>query len=339
LPKLEDFFVARSENKAKAKILYSLLYKDKIASFSEIDIFGLRTIKMLEEELSLDELVLLEKRESKDAAKLLFRLFDGNSIETVLMRHDYGNGLCVSTQAGCNMGCVFCESGINKKIRNLEAHEMVLQILYAEKALNTSVSHITLMGIGEPLDNYDNVMKFIDIIGCQRGLDIAARHVTISTCGLIPQIEMLKNRETHSNLALSLHAPNDEIRGALMPINKVYGVKKLMEAVKSYSLVKNKKTTIEYILLSGINDSDECAKELCGLLNGIKCYVNLIPCNETSLGFKRPEKERIDNFYRILLDNGKRATIRREFGSGLKAACGQLRGGFIDKLKYSGGEQ
>lgn len=323
---LENYFESISENKAKAKIVFNRLYKNRISSFKDITELNERVTERLSGELLFGRLAVLDVRNGTEAAKLLFGLDDGNTIEAVLMRHDYGNGLCVSTQIGCNMGCVFCESGRLKKIRDLEACEMVLQVLGAEQALNEKISHVTLMGIGEPLDNYGNVSEFIDIIGHQQGLDIAARHITISTCGLVSQMEMLAAKNTHNNLAVSLHAPNDEIRNALMPINRAYGIKRLMEAVKAYSDAKNKKTTLEYVLLKDINDSDICAHELCGLIKEIKCYVNLIPYNETSsLGYERPEKERIAAFYDILIRNGIRATVRREFGGGLKAACGQLR--------------
>lgn len=327
---LEAYFLERSENKAKAKIIYNKLFKDKFTDFNDITELNSRVINMLKNDFSFNALSVIDVKDGEDAAKLLFGLEDKNTVEAVLMRHDYGSGLCVSTQVGCNMGCVFCESGRLKKIRDLEAYEMVLQVLGATKALDTHVSHVTLMGVGEPLDNYDKVLDFINIIGHQQGLAIAARHITISTCGLIPEIEKLMHKETGNNLAVSLHAPNDGIRNRLMPINKVYGIKDLMNTVKIYSEIKNKKTTLEYILLKDVNDSDDCAKELCALVKDIKCYVNLIPYNETSFSdFKRPDKERVMAFYDILRKNKIRATIRREFGGELKAACGQLRSEYI----------
>lgn len=333
---LENYFVSLSENKAKAKIIFNRLYKNKIASFGEITELNGRITEKLSSEMQINRLKVLDVRNGGEAAKILFGLEDGNAVEAVLMRHDYGNGLCVSTQVGCNMGCVFCESGRLKKIRDLKAYEMVLQIIGAEQALNEKVSRVTLMGIGEPLDNFGNVSDFIDIVGHQQGMDIAARHITVSTCGLIPGIEALASKQTHNNLAVSLHAPNDEIRNILMPINKAYGVKRLIETVKKYSQVKNKKTALEYILLKGINDSDICAHELCDLIKDVKCYINLIPYNETGfLNYERPEKDRIAAFYDILIKSGIRATVRREFGGELKAACGQLRSenNFVNKTE------
>ncbi|MCL2086394.1 MAG: 23S rRNA (adenine(2503)-C(2))-methyltransferase RlmN [Oscillospiraceae bacterium] len=326
---LENYFSSLGENKAKAKIVYNAIYKERINDFCELSL-STRVIDRLNcdfEKLSCG-LKFIRHENSVEAAKLLFGLDDGNMVESVLMRHDYGNSLCVSTQVGCNMGCAFCESGPPTKkgrARNLKPHEIVLQILKTEAALSEKVSRVTLMGIGEPLDNFDNVMDFIDIIGESQGLSFAPRHITISTCGLVERIEQLAQIKTHNNLAISLNAPTDELRNAIMPINKTHGIKELIRATKAYSDKKNKKTTIEYIMLEGFNDSNECAHALCRLLDGIKCYVNLIPYNQTALGFKRSSPETIAQFQKILSQNGIKTTIRREFGKDIKAACGQLR--------------
>jgi 23S rRNA (adenine2503-C2)-methyltransferase len=234
------------------------------------------------------------------------------------MRHDYGNALCISTQVGCNMNCAFCQSGAMKKVRDLKPHEMVLQLLKAEEFIGERIKRVTLMGIGEPLDNFENVMDFIDIAGHKHGFSLAPRHITISTCGLE---KLDKLQDISCNIAISLHAPNDQIRSLLMPVNKAYNIERIIAFAKT----RNKKTTLEYVMLSGINDSDGCAHELVDLVSGVNCYVNLIPYNETSLGFKRPDAERIKSFYSILIQSGIRAVVRKEFGADLKAACGQLR--------------
>jgi 23S rRNA (adenine2503-C2)-methyltransferase len=223
------------------------------------------------------------------------------------------------------MGCLFCASGKLKKVRDLSASDMILQILFIEDDIKERISHVVLMGIGEPFDNYDNVLRFIKIINSNKGLDIGARHITISTCGIIPKIEKFMKEGIQVNLAISLHASNDELRNKLMPINKVYNISKLMGMVKKYIKQTNRRVTFEYIMLKGINDSDECAIELSDLLKGINCYVNLIPYNETDTNFKRTNKKQMLHFYDILKKRGINVTIRREFGLEIDAACGQLR--------------
>jgi len=256
----------------------------------------------------------------------LFELSDGNHIEAVLMMHDYGKSLCISSQVGCNMGCKFCESGRLKKVRNLEASEMVLQVLQIEKEINDRISHIVIMGIGEPFDNYDNVIKFVEIVNHAKGLQIGSRHITISTCGLVPKIEEFALLPYQVNLAISLHAATNEVRNKIMPINKVYPIEVLIESIKNYIKTTNRRVTFEYIMLEGINDSKEDAINLCNLLKGINCYVNIIPYNETNnIGFKRSKKDTILQFYDIIKRRNIQVTIRREFGSNISAACGQLR--------------
>ena len=251
---------------------------------------------------------------------------DGEHIEAVLMRHDYGNSICVSSQVGCNMGCKFCESGRRKKVRNLEAYEMVLQILMIEKELGERISHVVVMGIGEPFDNYDNLVKFFKIIHDPKGLAIGARHITVSTCGIVPKILEFSELDLQINLAISLHAANNETRNKIMPINKAYPLEVLIPALKTYLERTNRRVTFEYILLSGINDSEEDAIQLAKLAKGINCYINLIPYNETNnIDFKRSSTIQIMKFYDILKKNSVNVTIRREFGSKISAACGQLR--------------
>ena len=242
------------------------------------------------------------------------------------MRHNYGLSVCVSSEVGCNMGCRFCESGRLKKVRNLEAYEMVGQIIQIEKEINERIKSVVIMGIGEPLDNYQNVMNFIKIINDPKGLAIGARHITLSTCGLIPKIKELSTFPLQINLAISLHAPNDELRSSLMPINKAYPLKDVIAAVKEYIEKTNRRVTMEYILLKDVNDSIACAHELATLLRGMNVYVNLIPYNETNhLEFKKSSQKAIDAFYQSLQKEKINVTVRREFGSKISAACGQLR--------------
>ena len=326
LEDLEKYFVDNNEKKFKAVQIYEWLYKKRITSFDDMSNIKKETIDMLKKDFVIEELEIISKLQDTDVSKYLFKLSDENKIEAVLMNHDYGNSLCVSSQVGCNMGCAFCESGRLKKVRNLNPYEMVLQILQIEKDLNIRISHIVLMGIGEPFDNYDNIIKFIDIINNPKGIDIGARHITVSTCGIVPKIKEFMDNGKQVNLAISLHAPNNELRNKLMPINKVYNINLLIETIKEYINKTNRRVTFEYIMLKNINDSDNNAQELANLLKGINCYVNLIPYNETShIEFKKSSKEQILNFYDVLKKNGINVTIRKEFGSKVMAACGQLR--------------
>ena len=231
------------------------------------------------------------------------------------------------------MGCAFCESGRLKKRRNLSVDEMVSQILLIEEITKTRISHVVLMGIGEPFDNYENVMKFIDIINDDNGIAIGARHITVSTCGIVPKIKEFTKEKRGVNLAISLHAPNNELRSKLMKINKVYKLEDIIDAVKEYLTINNRKVTFEYIMLKGVNDNEKCAKELSNLLQGLNCYVNLIPYNETShIEFKKTDNKEIMKFYDILKKNKINVTVRREFGSEVDAACGQLRSNYKEEV-------
>ena len=324
---LENYFLSINEKKFKATQVYEWLYKKRVNSFYDMTNLKKELQEQLTNTFSIRTLKLITKREDKDAIKFLFELSDSNKIEAVLMKHDYGNSLCISTEVGCNMGCAFCESGRLKKVRHLETHEMVEQILIVEEILNIRISHVVLMGIGEPFDNYDNVIKFISIINSNKGIDIGARHITVSTCGIIPKIEEFIKDGKQVNLAISLHAPNNTLRNKLMPVNKAYPLEDLFKVLKKYIELTNRRVTFEYILLDGVNDSDECAKELANLLKGMNAYVNLIPYNETShIEFKR--SKRIMEFYDALKKNKINVTVRREFGRELKAACGQLRSNY-----------
>ena len=323
---LVEYFNNIGEKKFKADIVYDWLYKKRINSFDLMTNLNKNVISNLKNDMVINNIEIVKTDKGTDVEKYLFKLSDDERIEAVVMYHDYGTSLCISTEVGCNMGCAFCESGRLKKRRNLSADEMVLQVLEIEKDINKRISHIVLMGIGEPFDNYDNVLKFIKIVNDNKGIDIGARHITVSTCGIIPKIKEFTNEKLQVNLAISLHAPNNELRSKLMPINKVYPLKDLIECLKEYIKVTNRRLTFEYIMLDDINDSEECAKELCELLRGINCYVNLIPYNETNnIGFKRSKSVKIDKFYDILKKNNIAVTVRREFGGLVSAACGQLR--------------
>ena len=323
---LENYFLEIGETKFRASQVFDWLYIKRVASFDLMTNLKKDLIKYLKENFNMDTLKLVKKQSDIDVKKYLFELYDGNKIEAVLMKHDYGNSLCVSTEVGCNMGCHFCESVRLKKLRNLNAFELVLQILKVEEDIEERISHVVLMGIGEPFDNYDNVMKFINIINDPKGINIGIRHITISTCGIIPKIREFTNEKIGVNLAISLHAPTDLIRDKIMPINKVYKIGDIMDAVRDYIAKTNRRVTFEYILLKDVNDSEKCAKSLAELLKGINCYVNLIPYNETSnIEYKTSPKVTINRFYDIVKENNINVTIRREFGSKVSAACGQLR--------------
>ena len=323
---LEEFLLSNNEKKFHATQIIDWLYVKRVSSFNEMTNLSKDLIGKLESNFYFDKLEIIKKQEDKDVSKFLFKLSDNNLIEAVLMNHDYGNSLCVSSQVGCNMGCKFCESGRLKKVRNLETSEMVQQILMVEKEIKKRISHVVVMGIGEPFDNFDNLVAFIEIINLQKGINLGSRHITVSTCGIIPKIYEFSKLPYQVNLAISLHAPTNEIRDKIMPINKVYKLDDLIKAIKDYLKVSNRRITFEYIMLDGINDSKECAKKLADLIRGMNAYVNLIPYNETeNISFKRTEKKKILEFYDILKKEKINVTIRREFGGNIDAACGQLR--------------
>jgi len=321
---LEDYFLSIGEKKFKAIQVFEWLYIHK-----EKDIDNFTNLKKdLREKLKNDfdiKFINIKRCEKGiGVRKYLFELVDGNFVEAVLMEHDYGISVCVSSQVGCNMGCKFCESGRLKKVRNLDTYEMVEQILLIEEDIGKHINSVVIMGIGEPFDNYDNVINFIKIINHSKGLSIGSRHITVSTCGLVPKIEEFSNLDLQVNLALSLHAPNDEIRNKIMPINKVYNISKVMTAIRQYISKTNRRVTIEYVMLNMVNDSIENALELAKLLRGLNVYVNLIPYNETNnIEFKK--SERVNEFKNTLLNAGINVTVRKEFGGKISAACGQLR--------------
>ncbi len=323
---LVEYFINNGDKKFRAEQVFDWLYVKRVKSFDEMSNLKKEVIDKLKENFTISSINLDKVERDIEVNKYLFSLSDNNHIESVLMRHDYGNSICISSQVGCNMGCKFCESGRLKKVRNLKASEMVEQILKVEEDLKERITHVVIMGIGEPFDNFDNFKKFVSIINYQKGIDIGARHITVSTCGLVPKIDEFSEFPYQVNLAISLHAPTNEIRDKIMPINNKYKIEEVIGAVKRYIEKTNRRVTFEYILLDGINDSEECANKLCDLLKGLNCYVNLIPYNETdNLGYKRSKKDTISKFYDIIKKRNIGVTIRREFGTNISAACGQLR--------------
>lgn len=332
LTKLQALMVELGQKPFRAIQLYTWLYEKKATSFDEMTDISLAFREVLKEKFCLTIPKIHTKQVSSDGTiKVLLELEDGAKVETVLMRYNYGNAVCVSSQVGCNMGCSFCSSGILGRQRNLEPHEMVGEILVINNLLKEElkgerVTHIVVMGTGEPFDNYDNVMDFIRIVNAQKGLAIGARHISVSTCGLPDKILKYSHEGLQTNLAISLHAPNNKLRNALMKINKAHPLEEVMDAVREYEKNAGRRVTYEYLLLEGINDTKECAMELIELIKGTNGYVNLIPYNETNKNdYKRSSGNRVHTFLDILMKNGIKATIRKEFGSDIDAACGQLK--------------
>ncbi|MGI6329809.1 MAG: 23S rRNA (adenine(2503)-C(2))-methyltransferase RlmN [Bacilli bacterium] len=323
---LELFLEKAGEKKFRSLQLFDWLYKKKVVSFEEMINIKKESINKFKNLFTFKQIKILKKEEDLKVKKYLLELEDKHQIEAVLMLHDYGNSLCISTQIGCQMGCLFCASGTLKKIRNLEVGEMISQVLEVERDFKERISHIVIMGIGEPFDNYDKVMKFIEIINDHKGLNIGARHITLSTCGIVPGIKKFSQEERQVNLAVSLHASTDELRNKLMPINKVYPLSLLISSLQDYIKITKRRVTFEYILLKEVNDNKEDALNLCKLIKGMNCYVNLIPYNETShSSLRKSKKMKRDNFYDILKKHNINVTIRKEYGKNISAACGQLR--------------
>ena len=330
LPQMEELLKTHGQKPYRAKQIYSWLYRKRAEDFSEMTDLPAALIEALKHDYTLMPVTLLEKQVARDrTAKYLFQLSDGATIETVLMHFNFGKSVCVSSQVGCNMSCAFCASGLLKKQRDLTAGEMVAQILFIQKELDAEgerVDNIVVMGTGEPFDNYENVLDFCAIVNSDHGLSIGARHITISTCGIVPRIEDFAKGHYQYNLAISLHAPNDELRRKLMPVDRAYPLDQLMKALRSYSEDNHRRLTFEYILLKGVNDSDDHARELAKLVHGMNAYINLIPYNEVDEnGFKTTDERTALRFYDVIMKNGVKATLRSKHGDDIDAACGQLR--------------
>ena len=327
---LEAWLKDHKEPKFRAGQIFDWLYKKRVTSFEGMTNLSKDLRDKLANNFNLTTLKTLTKQEAKDGTiKFLFELHDGYSIETVVMRHDYGNSVCVTTQVGCRIGCTFCASTLGGLKRNLQAGEIVAQVLEAQRSLDDveeRVSSVVVMGIGEPFDNYDPLVAFLKTINHEKGLNIGARHITVSTSGIIPKIYDFANEKLQINFAISLHAPTAEIRSKLMPINKAHSIEKLMDAVRYYIDKTGRRITFEYGLFGGVNDQREHAEGLAKLIKGIKCHVNLIPVNDVlERDYVRTSKEDIYKFEKILKAHGVNVTIRREQGHDIDAACGQLR--------------
>ena len=326
LKELEEYLVNNGLKKYNATQIIEWIYEHKVYDFNKMTNLSKKLIEFCNENLYFEDLSILKVETSKLANKYLLGLKDNNKIECVLMNHDYGYSLCVSSQVGCNMGCSFCESGRLKKVRDLSLEELVGQVIAVSRYEGVRIDSIVVMGIGEPFDNFENIKRFISLVTNNKMLNIGQRHLTVSTCGLVPKRYEFADLETGVNLAISLHAPNNEIRDKIMKINHAYKIEKVMKALDYYIAKTNRRVTIEYIMLAGINDTDECAYELANLIKGKLMYVNLIPYNETSnFTMKRSNDFKIKSFYDILKSNNINVTIRKEMGGNLSAACGQLR--------------
>ncbi len=311
----------------RAEQIFKWLYQEKVKSFDEMTNLSLELREKLKNNYTICNYNILKKLESSDGTKkYLFDILDGNIIESVLMEYHYGKSVCVSSQVGCKMGCKFCASTGIPFVRNLTAGEIVEQILAIEQDTGEKISNIVFMGIGEPLDNYDNVIKAIRILNNPKGLGIGARHISVSTSGLVPRIYDLAKENIQCTLSVSLHASNNEKRSSMMPVNNRYSVEELIKACKDYIAMTNKRISFEYALAKDNNDNMQDAKELANLLKGMLCHVNLIPINKIENGkFTKSSNENIIKFRDYLNDHGIVATIRRELGSDIEAACGQLR--------------
>lgn len=327
LPLLIQTCESNGFKKFRAQQIWNYLYRQFIYDFTQMVLLPVPLREFLIQNFELPLLkVITQVGDSDFNTKFLFELSDGQRIETVLLNHDYGLSICVTTQVGCNMGCVFCASGQQKKIRNLGTGEMISQILSTQTLIGKPVNSVVIMGIGEPFDNFSNVLNFIEILNNPLGLGLGARHITVSTSGLAPQIKEFALFPYQINLAISLHAATNEIRNQLMPINKAFPIPVLIQAIKDYYQITKRRVTVEYILLAGVNDQEQDALELVRLLRHMNIYVNLIPFNPVQgVSYQSTSKEQADAFLLILKNNGIDVTMRRSQGKSIAAACGQLR--------------
>ncbi len=330
LKQTEQMLAEYGQKSYRAKQLYSWLYRKRADSFTVMSDLPSSLTEELGRRYTLEPVKEIDRQVAKDGTvKYLFEMNDGASVEAVLMHFHFGESLCVSSQIGCNMGCTFCASGLLKKQRDLTAGEMVGEVMYVQKELDREekrINNIVIMGTGEPFDNYENVMRFCEIINSDHGLAIGARHITISTCGIVPRINDFAAGHYQYNLAVSLHAPNDELRRKLMPVDRAYPLEELMGALKAYSVDNHRRITFEYILLHGVNDTDSHARQLADLIRGMNAYVNLIPYNQVDEnGYRSADDRKALHFYDILMKNGVKATLRSKHGEDIDAACGQLR--------------
>lgn len=327
---LREYFVSIDENPAKANIIYEGIYKRGITDLREFG-FSDRVNDRICADLTFDIPKVVDKRENDSAAKLLLELSDGEVVETVLMRQRFGNFICVSTQVGCNMGCIFCRSGQMKKRRNLLTEEINGQVIALSRTFSRKIDGISVMGIGEPFDNFGAVAEFCEIVSEDKGMAVGRRKITVSTCGIVPKIREYAALSRCCNLAVSLHAPNNELRNSLMPINKKYPIEEVLNAAEYFSATTRRRVTLEYVMLRGVNDSPDHARQLAALIGKRNFYVNLIPYNQTGSDFFKSSPETVSDFCGVLKENGVIATIRHEFGADLNAACGQLMSAYTNQ--------
>ena len=311
----------------RAKQLYTWLHRG-VRSYEEMTDLPKNLRSLLSEKYPVGAPEVVRRQESKldGTIKYLWRLSDGNCVETVLMRYHYGNTVCISTEVGCRMGCAFCASTLGGLVRKLEPYEMLDQVLFTQVDSGLPIGHIVLMGIGEPLDNFDNVMRFLELVNSPEGMNISMRHISLSTCGLVPMIDKLAERKLQLTLSVSLHAPSDEIRNTIMPVNKAYPTEELLAACRRYYEKTNRRISFEYAMIDGVNDTPEAAKLLIRRLKGLPAHMNLIPLNHVEESPLKPSKKRaVANFQKLLEDAGIPATVRRTLGGDIDASCGQLR--------------
>ena len=327
LPKLTDYIKSIGQPAFRAKQIFKWIHQKQATDFSAMTDQPKALLAQFAQNCTLAVPTIRRRQQSKDGTvKYLLQLADGNCIETVLMRYHYGNTVCVSTQVGCAMGCRFCASTQAGRVRDLEAGEICSEIYTAQKDIGERISHIVLMGIGEPLDNFDEVMKFLENITSPEGVNIGMRNISLSTCGLVPKIDQLAEKKLQLTLSISLHAPTNQIRSSMMPVNDAYPVEQLIQTVRRYQETTGRRVSFEYSMVRGVNDSDVCAKQLADLIRGMGAHVNLIPINPVDGSpYSATDAANVRRFQQKLESLGVNATVRRRLGSEISAACGQLR--------------
>ena len=335
LPELAGIFKELGQPQFRAKQVYTWLHKG-VRSYDEMTNLPKALRETLEERYPIcpPEVVRRQESQRDGTIKYLWRLSDGNCVETVLMRYHYGNTVCISSQVGCRMGCAFCASTLGGLARRLEPREMLDQVLFTQVDSGLPISHIVLMGIGEPLDNFDNVMRFLELVNSPEGMNISMRHISLSTCGLVPKIDELAQKKLQLTLSISLHAPNNEIRNRIMPVNKAYPIEQLLDACRRYYQATSRRISFEYAMIRGVNDSPENARELLERMKGLPAHFNLIPLNHVEESPLQPStRASVAAFQKILEDGGIPTTVRRTLGGDIDASCGQLRRKYTQEKK------
>lgn len=328
LTELTEEIVKMGEAKFRAKQIYEWLHKKQVGSFAEMSNISTSFQQRLDSSFYINSINIVKKLVSRldNTVKYLYQLRDGEFVECVLMDYHHGTSICISSQVGCKMGCTFCASTIAGFVRNLTPSEMLDEIYTAAKDSGRKIASVVMMGIGEPLDNYENVLRFLELLSDENGINLSLRHVSLSTCGLVERIYDLAERRLGLTLSVSLHAPNNTLRSKTMPVNRKYSVEELLEACRHYAETTHRRISFEYALIRGVNDSEACAKELASRLRGMLCHVNLIPVNEvTETSYSATGKNDVYRFQKLLIAHGINATVRRTLGADIQAACGQLR--------------